>query len=80
MKTVWTKGLEADHAKEVSGDYKGALILRKRLAHILDDKLSSAENGSRSKDGYDCPNWAYKQADIIGYKRALQEIISLISS
>lgn len=78
MKTVWTKGLEPDHAKEISGDFKSSLLIRKRLAEILEGKAKGAERVSRSKEAYDNPNWAYMQADTVGYKRALYEIMALL--
>lgn len=79
MKTVWTKGLDKDEINELRGDFTSSHVTRKRLVELLIDKISDAEKGSRTKEGYDCSNWAYKQADSIGYKRALHEIISLIS-
>jgi hypothetical protein len=27
---------------------------------------------------YDCPSWAYKEADRIGYNRAIQEVLNLL--
>lgn len=79
MKQSWTKGLDTDYSKEIRGDFKSSLILRNRMKVLLEEKIKDADKTARAKDGYDCPNWAYKQADQIGYKRALYEIIALIS-
>jgi hypothetical protein len=80
MKTTWTKGLsDQQDADEVRASFKSAKLLRLRLAEILETKMSEKERTSLDAEGYDCPNWAYKMADLQGYKRALAEIISLIS-
>jgi len=77
MKTLWTKGLNKDEKDEVKLHYNSSGLLRERLISLLKDKIQAADKESYSKEGYDCPNWAYKQADLAGYKRALKEIISL---
>lgn len=78
MKTSWTTGLDKDEKKEVELSYKAAGVLRERLAVLANDKINTADKKSYSEEGYECPNWAYKQADLAGYKRAMKEIISLI--
>ena len=78
MKQSWTKGLDKDLALEVKQHFASSLILRKRLIDMLQEKEREASKDGRSKGGYDCPNWAYKQADLVGYSRALQDVISLI--
>lgn len=78
MKTSWTKGLEPDLVKEITLQYKASTVIRERLKKLLTEKWES-EDKKRLLDGaYDCPNWAYKQADVAGYHRALKEILSLL--
>lgn len=79
MKRSWVNGLDEAREKDVKGDYASSLIIRKRLAELLEEKINSAEVTSFDKEGYDLANWAYKQADLIGYKRALREIINLVT-
>jgi hypothetical protein len=79
MKTVWTKGLDKLDSIELKGDYKGCLTTRKRLTKLCLDKVKESSTSSRNKDDYDCANWAYKQADSIGYQRALHEIVGLLA-
>lgn len=79
MKTQWTGGVNKDDKKEIELSFNGSGVLRKRLGVLIEAKIKAAEKDSYSKEGYDCPNWAYKQADLAGYKRSLKEIISLIS-
>jgi hypothetical protein len=78
MKQSWILGLEPDIAKEIKGDFKSSLLVRNRLAVLLNDKITSSRRALVNKEGYEVANWAYKQADGIGYERALQEVISLI--
>lgn len=78
MKTVWKKGLEDDASKEVELSFNGSGLMRQHMERILKDKINASEKESITKEGYDCPNWSYKQADSAGYKRALYEIINLI--
>lgn len=78
MKSSWTQGLDEQLVKDIRGDFASSLITRKRLAKLLEDKIKSADKSSLNKEGYDIANWALKQADLIGYKRALIEVIDLI--
>ena len=79
MKQSWTKGLDETRTKDVRGDFLSSLVTRKRLIELLEEKISSAEITSQDKAWYDVANWAYKQADLIGYKRALRDVINLVT-
>ena len=79
MKSSWTNGLPVDEAIEVRRDFKAGALLRSRLCDLLESKVQSAHREGRSKDLYDTPNWAYRQADIQGYTRAMHDVISLIT-
>lgn len=79
MKQSWTKGTTPEKAAIIKADYVGSAGARIRLVELLQDKIRVSTTIKRKKEGYDAPNWAYAQADTIGYERALQEVISLIS-
>lgn len=79
MKSSWTKGKTPEQSKIIFADFIGSLGIRIRLEELLLDKVRLVNTLKRRKEGYDSPNWAYAQADIIGYERALFEVISLIS-
>lgn len=79
MKTVWTKGLTGDAKADIVSAYKHSPLLRGRLKGILEDKVQTEVKARYSRDDYESPNWDKKQADSIGYMRALREIITLIS-
>lgn len=78
MKLSWTAGLDKGQAEDMRGYFLSSHLLRKRLNKLLEDKIEVAEQNSLSKDNYEISNWAYLQADLVGYKRAINEIISLI--
>lgn len=80
MKQSWYKGLDAQGTREIKAEYKAAVLMRKRLVLLLKEKIGDTLVSGRSKSGYDCPNWAYKQADMSGYLRAIDDIISMVEN
>lgn len=80
MKKSWTNGLTADQRTDLKKDFTSSQLVRRRLIALCLDKVKSSNNSDRSKGGYDCPNWAFKQADSVGYKRALHEVMSLLEN
>lgn len=79
MKSSWVKGLQKERERDVRANFLEALVLRKRLSEILNEKVQESQRVNRAKSTYENPNWAYIQADSCGYERALQEIIELLS-
>ena len=78
MKSSWTIGLSDQQIQEVRKEYASSPVLRERLATLLRNKLDVSETNAQAKVNYEKPSWAYHQADANGYKRAINEIISLI--
>lgn len=76
MKGTWTRGLEEDKHARIKSAFKSSTEVRNRLTEICNDKISSAM--TTHKKQYDIAGWAYQQADAVGYRRALEEIISLL--
>jgi len=54
-------------------------VLAHQLLMVCNKKLTAVLKRSISVEEYDNPNWAYKQADGVGYARAYQEIVNLIT-
>lgn len=77
MKKTWTSGLEPQLAADVESAFKASTVLRRRLEQLCNNKIDSSYKLGRSE--YDCPNWHLLQADSVGYRRAMEEIISLIT-
>ncbi len=78
MKMSWTNGIEPDVAKEIKGDFKSSLLVRKRLKTMLEDEIERTRRDARQKVNYDKANWNEYIADSLGYERALEFVISLI--
>ena len=75
MKTCWTSG--GVNAADITKAFKSGILLRKRLVDICNNKAESSQDVSTT--GYESPGWAYRQADSVGYQRAMKEIISILS-
>ena len=53
--------------------------IRKLLAEELNKRIDTNVLASEKKDKYDLPSWAELQADSIGYRRAMRELIKLLT-
>lgn len=78
MKTAITKGLEPAVVLEMRGMFTSSLRLRKHLQSLLQTKIDAHFKAQYARTEYDVANWAEKQADSMGYCRALAEVISLL--
>lgn len=74
----WTLGVSKEIATDITQNFKESVVMRRRLRHLLQEKSESYAREVEAKATYDSPNWAYIQADRVGYARAIREIISLI--
>jgi hypothetical protein len=79
MKSTWTAGLKEEEKTILIADYKSAHNLLNRLKYLLNKKDNSADKKSRDEKAFENPNWELHQAYTIGYRRAINEIISLIN-
>tara|TARA_R100001463_G_scaffold26933_6_gene62707 strand:- start:12896 stop:13138 length:243 start_codon:yes stop_codon:yes gene_type:complete len=76
MKSVWFK--ECKTKEDKFGVRQIVLSNREsleRLKAILEPMLKE----SVTQADYDSPSWAYKQADRIGYNRALNQVLEIIN-
>ena len=78
MKAAWTAGLEEQRVKDIRGDFKSSLLVRKRLKEILEGRIETSLIAMTNKNNYDIANWSYLMADNVGYARAMREVINLI--
>lgn len=78
MKIAWVKGLVGEEKEEMKRLFLSNALFRKREQHLLQEKINSIRQKNVIESSYDSPNWALKQADAVGYERALQEIISIL--
>jgi hypothetical protein len=80
MKSSITAGLDDEKKRIVVQEFIGSYALRERLIAVLNGKKASFRSETMSKTSYDKPGWPYLQADCNGYERAIDELISLLSS
>jgi hypothetical protein len=80
MKTVWVKGLDEPERTEMKGEYNNAHRVRSRLIEIIEDMIENERKKNRSESLYEIVNWQYKQADSLGYERALDDVIGLLKN
>ena len=76
MKAAWFKGCKTQEEKDkvrqtIMSNRDGLERLQEILEPMLKEALPTAD--------YDSPSWAYKQADRIGYNRALTTVLDLIN-
>lgn len=74
MQAQWLANLKDPDRSNLEELILGNTKVLDRLSEICYNMLKS---GDASKDDYDSPSWAYKQADKLGYQRALKQIILL---
>lgn len=77
INNAWTHGLTESEAKEIKELVVSSKYVLSELERVLTKKKLESRN--ESTQDYDCPNWAYKQADTCGYRRALQDVINIIT-
>jgi hypothetical protein len=70
--------MKQDEIQEFKGLFLEARLVRKRLIQVLEEKRQSVQNERLSKEDYGSNSWAYKQADLNGYERGINELISLL--
>jgi len=76
MKAAWFKDCKTKKDKEavaqtLQSQREGLDRLKEILEPMLKDTTPAAD--------YDCPSWAYKQADRNGYNRAVTTVLDLIN-
>ena len=78
MKSKLSNGLSAQDKKEMEASFNAGDIFRRKLKEVILEKAETNHKVSLNTDGYGEPCWPYKQADSVGYQRALYEIISYL--
>ncbi len=80
MNTAWTKGIKkgSDEYADIEAAFAASSLLRKRLIQILEEMYATETKARTASSDYESPAWAYKQADAIGYARAIASIIKLL--
>lgn len=75
MQVKWFNNLPSNQQEDFKKLVTGSHKVLDRLKEIC---YNTIQNGELTKQvDYDCPSWAYKQADLNGYLRAYREIAEL---
>lgn len=70
----WTAGLKAEEKQLMQDLLANNNKVLDKLSEICYNSIRDTESVSSN---YDNPNWALRQADLIGYRRAMENIIKL---
>ena len=73
----WTKGLSKEDKANFELLLRNSTSVSTKLVGLLEARLE--ESRKANKADYESPAWAYKQADRLGYERALMDIMALFN-
>ena len=72
MDSRWKRGLKTDEEKKtIEYQLLHCDVLKVQLEKILDSELQTLEKLELSDASFDNPNWAAKQANILGQKKQI---------
>lgn len=78
MHIMWTSHIKDEEEKvDFKAYIANSTALLDRLTDIINMKIDAAEKARVSEKGYDNATWPFKQADLNGFVRALNEIKTL---
>lgn len=77
MDVAWTRGKSEEEKKLYVESLKRTKWVLDDLNKLIDSNLRGTEVAEGKVAAYDNPNWAFRQADANGYKRALRDIKTL---
>lgn len=77
LQFVWFDGVSEEEKDSRRREIQAAKPALAVLHKIMSDKLA-LEMKARKSD-YENPSWAYLQADSIGYQRAVETLLTLIT-
>lgn len=76
MKAIWFKSCKTKEEKEAA---RQSVLSNRASLDSLKEILEPMLKETAPTADYDSPSWAYKQADRIGYNRALNQVLDIIN-
>ena len=76
MKAYWFKECKTKEEKDA---VRQSILSNRQSLDRLKEILEPMLKETALTTDYDSPSWAYKQADRIGYNRALNQVLDLIN-
>jgi len=70
------RGRKEEEKKRIEESFNAAPTYLKALADRLESKVEESVMNAESMNQYLAPNWALRQSDSRGYRRALREVLS----
>ena len=81
MKSAWFAGATSEEEKHRRRSIvAGSMDLVQLLAELLQKKLEEKNKLALAKRDYDSPSWALLQADSVGERRALADLIDMLQN
>lgn len=79
MLSIWTHHIKDPEQKDkAETELKYSVTsFNNRLRQILKDMDTSLDGQELATKAYDNPNWAYRQADINGYRRCIKKLLTI---
>lgn len=74
----WRDGLSDAEVSELKREIKGSPLLMRQLASVLKTMEDKSLKEMITKEGLLEPNWAIRQAELCGYRRALSEMEKIL--
>ena len=68
-----------DDKSKFYAQYNNNIEFLDELVKVFEEKIKASELEADSKDTYDSPTWPYRQADSVGYRRAMREVNYLLN-
>lgn len=80
MITAWTKDCKSEEEKkQLETTIRNSPVVLDRLSELMQEDFDSIAKTEVGSKVYDNANWAFKQADVNGYKRCLLNYITLLT-
>lgn len=79
IKSDWWRHLPKDKQADRKEVVETSKLMREATRDVLRQKLEEVTQAQQSKGSYEQAAWPYLQADYIGYRRALSEMIDLLT-
>jgi homoserine dehydrogenase len=81
IQTRWIKHLKTDELKkEFLTKLAAADDVLSRIKTLIEEDIVTANKKSLAQEGYENPNWAFYQADLLGEMRAYNKVIRMIDT
>ena len=82
MKTIWTANLTSEPERQEfkkAYEYYRQSAIGKRFIEILEQQLEDLNRKADKPSNYESASWPYLQADVVGCKRTIRQLLELFN-